>query len=87
MKGKSKRRSIAGLALAGVLLLSSCGQQAVPAMATVQEDGKSAYELAVSNGYDGTEVEWLASLVGETGERGKSAYEVALDNGYPPETN
>lgn len=28
------------------------------------EDGKSAYQLAVENGFTGTEVEWLASLKG-----------------------
>ena len=48
-------------------------------------NGKSAYELAVENGYQGTVEEWLASLVGETGangEDGKSAYELAVENGY-----
>ena len=30
-------------------------------------DGKSAYELAVDNGYTGTEEEWLASLKGTNG--------------------
>ena len=30
-------------------------------------DGKSAYELAVSDGFVGTEVEWIASLVGPAG--------------------
>lgn len=29
--------------------------------------GKSAYEVAVQNGFVGTETEWLASLKGETG--------------------
>ena len=33
-------------------------------------DGKSAYEVAVDNGFVGTEQEWLSSLKGETGERG-----------------
>ena len=33
--------------------------------------GKSAYEVAVSNGFKGTETEWLASLKGEPGEPGK----------------
>ena len=28
------------------------------------EDGKSAYQIAVENGFVGTEVEWLASLKG-----------------------
>lgn len=33
-------------------------------------NGLSAYEVAVLNGFVGTEVEWLASLVGETGAQG-----------------
>lgn len=47
------------------------------------QDGKSAYEIAVANGYDGDEEEWLASLKGRDGERGRdgrngfSAYELA----------
>lgn len=32
--------------------------------------GLSAYEVAVSEGYVGTEAEWLASLVGPQGEQG-----------------
>ena len=46
------------------------------------DDGKSAYELAVENGYRGTEEEWLASLKGNTGNDGKSAYELAVEKGY-----
>ena len=34
-------------------------------------DGKSAYELAVENGFNGTVEEWLSSLVGEKGSEGK----------------
>ena len=34
------------------------------------EDGKSAYELAVANGFKGTEQEWLASLNGRDGADG-----------------
>lgn len=48
-------------------------------------DGKSAYDIAVENGYNGTESEWLASLKGEkgqTGGQGKSAYVIAKENGY-----
>ena len=59
--------------------------------------GKSAYEVAVDNGFVGTEAQWLASLVGPAGATGpagpagaagaagadgKSAYEVAVDNGF-----
>lgn len=35
-------------------------------------DGKSAYEIAVEQGYSGTEEEWIASLHGEDGEDGFS---------------
>lgn len=31
------------------------------------KDGKSAYEIAVKNGFEGTEQEWLESLQGEDG--------------------
>ena len=47
------------------------------------QDGKSAYEIAVANGYVGDEEQWLASLKGRDGERGRdgrnglSAYELA----------
>lgn len=34
-------------------------------------DGKSAYEIAVDNGYPGTEQAWLASLKGNKGEPGE----------------
>lgn len=42
--------------------------------------GKSAYEIAVDNGYVGTETDWLASLHGASG---KSAYQEWVDNGHP----
>ena len=38
--------------------------------------GKSAYEIAVDNGFVGTETEWLESLKGEQGDKG--------DNGTTP---
>ncbi|MBR5089528.1 MAG: hypothetical protein IK093_08870 [Ruminiclostridium sp.] len=37
---------------------------------------ESAYDIAVRNGFKGSEQAWLNSLVGE------SAYEIALDNGF-----
>lgn len=37
---------------------------------SVGEPGKSAYEIAVENGYVGTETEWIASLKGEKGDAG-----------------
>lgn len=41
--------------------------------------GLSAYQLAVKNGYTGTEEQWLASI---TGVEGKSAYQVAKEEGF-----
>ncbi|UUV25841.1 MULTISPECIES: hypothetical protein [Lysinibacillus] len=37
------------------------------------EDGKSAYEVAVVNGFIGTQEQWLASLKGEKGDKGQDA--------------
>ena len=41
-------------------------------------DGKSAYELAVANGFSGTETEWLDSLKGPAGNDSAS---MIIDNG------
>lgn len=52
------------------------------------QDGKSAYQVAVDNGYVGTQAEWLASLVGPQGiqgvkgDTGLSAYDQARQGGY-----
>ena len=37
---------------------------------TAGVDGASAFEIAVANGFEGTEAEWLASLKGEKGDKG-----------------
>ncbi len=37
-------------------------------------DGKSAYEIAVENGFVGTETEWLVSLKGNKGDKGEDGY-------------
>lgn len=44
------------------MFVSSCAVRGRP--------GKSAYEVAVENGFEGTEAEWLASLKGEKGDTG-----------------
>lgn len=61
------------------------------------KNGKSAYELAVINGFRGSERDWLASLKGadgapgqpgadgqdgQPGANGKSAFDLAVDNGF-----
>ena len=55
------------------------------ATASVGEDlprGKSAYEIAKENGFDGTEAEWLASLKGATGAAGANGKDG--ENGKTP---
>ena len=44
--------------------------------------GYSAYQVAVNEGFDGTEDEWIATFKGEKGDTGDSAYEEALKNGF-----
>lgn len=48
-------------------------------------NGKSAYEIALDNGFTGSESEWLESLEGAPGSKGddgKSAYVLALEGGF-----
>ena len=60
-------------------------------------DGKSVYQIAVEQGYQGSESDWLSSLKGDKGEKGntgakgnpgqdgaegKSAYAIAVEHGY-----
>lgn len=55
------------------------------AAASVGEDlprGKSAYEIAKENGFDGTEAEWLASLKGSPGAAGANGKDG--ENGKTP---
>ena len=71
-------------------VLATMGQGQVPEWVTPQsgpagedgQDGLSAYEIAVANGFVGNEAEWLGSLVGADGANGLSAYEVAVENGF-----
>lgn len=51
------------------------------------ENAKSAYEIAVENGFTGTEAEWLNSLRGANGSDGSDldindVYDAAVQNGY-----
>jgi hypothetical protein len=48
------------------------------------KDGESAYEIAKRLGFEGSEEEWLLSLVASSkqGESGLNAYQVAVLNGF-----
>lgn len=48
--------------------------------------GESAYEIAVRNGFEGTESEWLASLKGEKGDSGDSSSSSGSGAAYITET-
>lgn len=62
------------LALAKKLAGSGSGGSGTPG-----KDGKSAYEIAVENGFEGTEEEWLASLKGSDGQNGQDG-----EDGFSP---
>jgi len=63
--------AIASILIVGILCaLAGCGE-------TVVKDGLSAYDIAVKNGFSGTEKQWLESL-----KEGESAYDIAIKNGY-----
>lgn len=64
IKKKATLILILAVSLLFSLLFSSC-------QATPGKDGKSAYELAVENGFQGTLDEWLESLKGADGQNGK----------------
>lgn len=42
------------------------------AASSCAKDGLSAYDIAVQNGFVGTEAEWIASLKGDKGEKGET---------------
>lgn len=77
MKNVFKRIIVFALVIVSVLSFSGCIK------------GKSAYELAVANGFSGTEQEWLASLKGVKGQDGadnditiEDLYEAARNDGF-----
>ncbi len=51
-----------------IMIFSACSMQ-----------GKSAYDLAVENGFQGTVKDWLASLQGKNGEDGKDGENSQID--------
>ncbi len=84
-KPREKRNgTIWGVLICAVLLVG-CGIGAW----LLWFSGDSVFDQIVSDGYEGTQEQWLASLVGEETEEktGKSAYQLAYENGYQqPET-
>ena len=52
------------------VLDGATGRVAVEQMVELIAEGKSAYQVAVANGFEGTASEWLGALVGAQGEPG-----------------
>lgn len=46
------------------------------------DSAKSAYEIAVKNGFSGTEAEWIQSLNGANGKDGKDGESITIDDLY-----
>lgn len=70
-------KSILAIACLGVFALAGIGCS----------ESVTAYEIAVQNGFQGTEAEWLLSLRGANGEDGEdldadALYQAAVKNGY-----
>ncbi len=58
------------LALISILLLFVFAFASCEQLLVIPDDGLSAYDIAVKNGFVGTEEEWLASLKGADGKNG-----------------
>lgn len=52
------------------ILPTPAGAVGVRSCAVAGRPGKSAYEIACENGFEGTEAQWLATLVGPKGDPG-----------------
>ena len=68
---KHKKICLVLMLMLTLVLLASC--------ASILPQPQSAYDVAVENGFKGSEADWLASIKGETGNdgnNGKSAYEL-----------
>ena len=72
-----KKQSRALLCTLAVLLVVALVLTSVACSQNLSSSGLSAYEIAVKNGFKGTETEWLQSL-----SNGKSAYDIAVENGF-----
>ena len=73
-------KTLASIALAGAMCLGVCGLTACGDPKEIEVPGKSAYEIAVDNGFTGTEQEWLESLKAPASVKDKTvSYSVNAD--------
>ena len=67
---KKTRIVLLVLFLISVLAFTACAGEPGP-QGAMGPDGKSAYDIAVEQGFKGSVQEWLVSLMGESGEQGE----------------
>ena len=70
------------LIITGLLVLIFLNFKKVKTENPEPVNGKSAYELAVEGGFEGSESEYLEYIKGKNGTNGKSAYDLACEGGY-----
>lgn len=70
MKGLKIKITALILAIASAFALCAC------------DSAKTAYEIAVKNGFSGTETEWLQSLNGTNGKDGKDGESITIEDLY-----
>ena len=73
-----KKDSVSKVSIFAIIAIICCLSLTLTACVA---SGKSAYDVAVKNGYTGTEKEWLESLKGDTIYT-DSAYDLAVKYGY-----
>lgn len=73
-----KKDSVSKVSIVAIIAIICCLSLTLTACVA---SGKSAYDVAVKNGYTGTEEEWLESLKGDTIYT-DSAYDLAVKYGY-----
>ena len=71
MSKKTKITTILIILVMTVIMATAC---------TMGEKGLSAYDIAVKNGFVGTEAEWLESLRGDNGINGTDGQSLSLDD-------
>lgn len=64
-----------------IICIVLCAVCIIPVLSACAKDGLSAYDIAVKNGFEGTEQEWLLSLKGTDAPDNSDAFKRAVNRG------
>ncbi|MBR2454319.1 MAG: trypsin-like peptidase domain-containing protein, partial [Clostridia bacterium] len=64
-----------------IICIVLCAVFIIPVLSACAKDGLSAYDIAVKNGFEGTEQEWLLSLKGTDAPDNSDAFKRAVNRG------